>query len=438
MTSIDPETAMSMKTFHPAHLALVAGMLAAAVGAQAAAPHGATAFAAQRQALAALAPASGTEAPAGVDAAFWSVFAPEPVTPAQVRLGERLFFEPLLSRDGTVACATCHDAARSFTDLRPVSEGIGGKLGRRNAPTVMNAALIEPLFWDGRSPTLAHQAGQPILNPIEMGMPDRDSVVAKLAATEDYPAAFQSAFGRAVSYADIERAIAAFQRTLIFLDAPFDRFLAGDQNAISPAARKGHELFNGKARCAACHPLNRTSPLGTDYRFHNIGVSAHDKDFEKLASEALAALRGDGSEATLDRLALATDLSELGRFMVTKNAADIGSFRTPQLRNVGITPPYMHDGSMHTLWDVMDHYNKGGEVNAYLDGGIEALALSEEEIDQVVAFMFALTDRRFDAKNRDQERAQRERAAGQRPFRDTESALRRKLGFEDRVKGDKR
>jgi cytochrome c peroxidase len=192
-------------------------------------------------------------------------------------------------------------------------------------------------------------------------------------------------------------------------------------------------LFEGKASCVACHPLNATNPLGTDYRFHNIGVSARNQNFEQLAVDALNALDADSSEVELDRLALATDLGELGRFMVTRNRADIGAFRTPQLRNIGITQPYMHDGSMQTLWDTVDHYNKGGEVNAFLDGGIEALALTEPEIDDLVAFMFTLTDRRFAAQNEDQFRKQQALSRTQRPFRDDERAMRRKLAFEDRV-----
>jgi len=416
-------------------VAVVVAALACVCAAQEKAPHGATPFPQQLESLAGLKPASGTKAPPGVDPAFWRVFAPKPASKAQVDLGRKLFFDTRLSRDGTVSCATCHDVGRSFTDLRPVSEGISGKLGRRNAPTVMNAVLIEPLFWDGRSPTLAHQAGQPILNPVEMGMPNRETVVKKLAATDDYPAEFRRAFGHDVTYDGIETAIAAFERTLVFLDAPFDEFDSGNgrEAAISADARKGFELFHGKARCATCHPINSTNPLGTDYRFHNIGVSAHDKDFEGLAAKALQALAKDDSEATLDRLALATDMSELGRFMVTRNAADIGSFRTPQLRNIGITPPYMHDGSMQTLWDVMDHYNKGGEVNAYLDGGIEALMLNEEEIDQIVAFMFTLTDRRFAEQNAAQFAHQRRLASKQRPFRDNDRAMRKKLLFEERA-----
>ena len=397
------------------------------------APHGATAFARQLELLDGLQTTASGGLPAGVDPAFWRLFAPKPDDPKVVALGRRLYFEPKLSNDGTVACATCHDVDRSFTDLRPVSEGIGGKLGRRNSPTTMNAALIEPLFWDGRSQTLAHQAGQPVMNPIEMGMPDQAAAVERLRQTGDHAKAFQEAFGRPLDYDGVQEAIAAFERTLIFLDAPFDRWRNGDQDAVSAGAKAGFDLFNGKARCAACHPLNATNPLGTDSRFHNIGVSARTQDFEKLAGQALAALAADGSEQQLDRLALGTDLGELGRFMVTRNYADVGAFRTPQLRNVGITPPYMHDGSMQTLWDTIDHYNRGGEVNSYLDGGIEALALTEQEIDQLVEFLFTLTDVRFAAQNGRQLEEQRARARSQRPFRDVERAMRTRLVFEDRV-----
>lgn len=407
--------------------------------AQASAPHGATAFDRQQETLSALAPASGTAAPPGVDPVFWREFAPKPASPAEVALGQKLFFDVRLSRDDTVACATCHDVARSFTDLRPVSEGIGGQLGRRNAPTVMNAVLVAPLFWDGRSATLEHQAVQPILNPVEMGMPDAETVVKKLAATADYPGEFKRVFGRDLDYDDVGQALAAFERSLIFLDAPFDAWTRGQADAISADARAGQVLFDGKARCAACHPLNAVNPLGTDFRFHNIGVSARTKDFEDLARKALTALAADDSDRTLDRLALATDMSELGRFMITRSSADIGAFRTPQLRNIGITGPYMHDGSMQTLWDVMDHYNRGGEVNSYLDGGIEALALSEAEIDQLVAFLFTLTDKRFAQRNDEQATQQKARSRTTRPFREVALASRERLDFETRMQhGDKR
>jgi cytochrome c peroxidase len=187
--------------------------------------------------------------------------------------------------------------------------------------------------------------------------------------------------------------------------------------------------------------MNLSNPLGTDNRFHNVGVSARHQDFETLARRAIKALKEDASEKKLDELALNTEMSELGRFMVTRNRSDIGAFRTSILLNVAITPPYMHDGSLPTLWDVMDHYNKGGEPNPFLDGGMEPLALTEAEIDQVVAFLFSLTDDRFAAENARQLKAQRAAARKSRAFRDTDMAFRRELGFEERVmgaKGDRR
>ena len=335
-----------------------------------------------------------TKTPAGFDPVIWAAFVPQDnkMTPERVDLGRKLYFDTRLSRDGSVACATCHDVTRGFTDQKRVSEGISGQHGKRNAPTTLNAALLQTQFWDGRSPTLDHQARQPILNPVEMGMPDGATALKAIQDVPEYQEAFKKAYGRAMNYEDLGRAIAAFERTLVFVDSPFRRFLNGDSAAISAQAKAGLELFNGKARCVACHQMNPSNPLGTDNRFHNVGVSARHQDFEGLARKALKALAEGATEQKLDELAVGTDLSELGRFMVTHNRSEIGSFRTPQILNIGITGPYMHDGSMATLWDVMDHYNKGGEANPFLDGGIEPLALSGQEIDEMVAFLFTLTD----------------------------------------------
>jgi cytochrome c peroxidase len=277
----------------------------------------------------------------------------------------------------------------------------------------------------------------PILNPIEMGTQTEGDVVARIADDPEYVKAFESAYGRAPSYADLRGAIGAFERTLVFLDAPFDRFLAGDERALDDAAKRGLVLFEGKARCTSCHPLNPASPLGTDNQYHNIGVAARGKDFEGLAAQALKVLAEDPSEQKLDELALATDFSELGRFMVTKNYADVGAFKTEQLRNAGITAPYMHDGSLQTLWDVIDHYNKGGEDNRWLDGGIEALALTDAEVDDLVAFLFALTDVRFADQNARALEKQRAQAQKSRPIQDKALAEREVLGFERRVLGDR-
>ncbi|MBN1488323.1 MAG: cytochrome-c peroxidase [Phycisphaerae bacterium] len=373
--------------------------------------------------------------PVGVDPVIWDAFVPadNEMTADRVALGRKLFFDKRLSKDGTVSCATCHDVTRGFTDQRATSEGIGGQIGRRNAPTTLNTVLLETLFLDGRSPSLDHQARLPIINAIEMGFPDGESAVKAIADDADYKAMFQKAYGRDVNYEDIGRAIGAFERTMVFLDSPFRRFVHGDDDAISAEAKEGWRLFNEKARCVSCHHMNLSNPLGTDNRFHNIGVSARHQDFEALARRGLKAMEEDPSEEKLEELALATDMSELGRFMVTKNRSDIGAFRTSILLNIGITAPYMHDGTIETLWDVMDHYNKGGEANLFLDGGMEALALTEEEIDRVVAFLFTLTDDRFAEDNQRQMEAQRAKAQKNRPFRDDELANRRKLAFEDRI-----
>ena len=401
------------------------------------APHGAMAVQEQQQRLAKLIPGV-TSAPPGIDPVAWaSIYIPagNELTADRIALGRKLYFDTRLSKDGTLACATCHDVSRGFTDHRSVSEGIGDHLGKRSAPTTMNAALLQSQFWDGRAPSLEEQAKLPILNPIEMGHPDAASAMAAVNTDPAYQGLFQKAYGRTPNYEDLGRAIASFERTLIFLDAPFDRFAAGDSRALSAAAQRGLDLFNGKARCVSCHMINASNPLGTDNLFHNIGVSARKQNFETLAGQALSVLRENNDTKALDKLAIETDMSELGRFLVTKNPGDIGAFKTEQLRNVGITAPYMHDGSLRTLWDVMDHYNKGGETNAYLDGGIEPLNLSENEINDVVAFLFTLTDGRFAAQNEEAIREQQALAAKNRPFRDNTLAHRDVLPFEQRVMG---
>jgi cytochrome c peroxidase len=401
------------------------------------APHGAMPMSQQQQRLDEL--VSGLSSPpAGVDPTAWTTIyipAGNELTPERIALGRKLYFDTRLSKDGTVACATCHDISRGFTDRRSVSEGIGDHLGKRSAPTTMNAALLQSQFWDGRAPSLEEQAKLPILNPIEMGHPDAAAAMAAVTTDPAYQGLFQKAYGRAPNYDDLGRAIASFERTLIFLNAPFDRFAGGDIKALSPAAQRGWDLFNGKARCVSCHMINSSNPLGTDNLFHNIGVSARKQNFEALAAQALGVLKDGGNTEALDKLAVETDMSELGRFLVTKKRDDIGAFKTEQLRNVGLTAPYMHDGSLKTLWDVMDHYNKGGETNTYLDGGIEPLNLSENEINDVVAFLFALTDGRFAAQNDAALREQQLLAAKSRPFRDNALAHREMLPFEQRVMG---
>ncbi len=369
--------------------------------------------------------------PLGVSATLYelSVPAAHRPTPARIALGDKLFNDKRLSADDSVSCATCHDPKRAFTDGKARSVGIKNQVGKRNSPTVLNALFNATQFWDGRSGTLEEQAVLPIINPIEMGMPDLDAVVAKVKGIPEYASAFRDVYGREVTAEDLASALAAFERTQFSGNARFDRFLAGESNALSASEKRGWALFNGKARCNSCHAGNAVSPLFSDQKFHNIGIAAHAHDFPKLAGEALRVVR-TGDAKQIDELALQTDLSEMGRFLVTKNENDIGGFKTPTLRNVGVTGPYMHDGSLATLWDVMDHYNKGGVPNPYLDGGMQRLGLTEPEIDDVVAFLFALTSTDLSALEKKELTAQRARKA-KRPERDTAAALGQKGNLGD-------
>src|SRR3989454_2748859 len=198
-----------------------------------------------------------------------------PQTPEKIALGQRLFFDGRLSADGSVACSTCHDPARAFTDGRPASIGINGRLGQRNAPTILNALYNKTQFWDGRASTLEEQAALPIVNPIEMGEPSLDAAVARIARVGEYQAAFATVFGRPPNGPDLLRAIASYERTLLSFDSPFDHFIAGDQHAIDDAAKRGWDLFNGRGRCNLCHALSDKQPNLTNFTdndFHNIGI----------------------------------------------------------------------------------------------------------------------------------------------------------------------
>ncbi|WP_224368990.1 cytochrome-c peroxidase [Hyalangium versicolor] len=364
--------------------------------------------------------------PPGVSAALWKISVPagaEP-TPEKVALGEKLFNDKRLSADDSVSCSTCHDPAKGFVDGKDTSVGIKNQKGMRNSPTVLNAMFNASQFWDGRASMLEDQAKLPILNPIEMGMASPEAVVAKVKGLPEYPAQFQKVFGRDVNYDDLAAAIAAFERTQYSGNARFDKFILGDDKALTASEKNGWALFNGKARCNSCHAANITQPLFSDQKFHNIGIAAHKQDFVQLAREGLRVVR-TGDEKQIDELALQTKFSELGRFLVTKQENDVGAFKTPTLRNIGITGPYMHDGSLVTLWDVMDHYNKGGIQNPYLDGGMQRLGLTEPEIDDLVAFLFTLTDARFDKFNA-QELARQRARKGNRPERDTAVATGKK------------
>ncbi len=333
--------------------------------------------------------------PPAIPADLWEMLIPRdnPMSEAKVALGRDLYFDKRLSIDDTVSCATCHDPKTGFTQPTSVAEGVGGKKGARNSPTVLNSMFNVEQFWDGRARSLEEQAKGPLINPIEMAQPSHDAVVAKIKKIPDYAKKFQQVFGGPVTIDNIARAIAAFERTQLSADSAFDRFNAGDRAAMSEAALRGFELFKGKARCVTCHEFNASSPFFTDFKYHNVGIGMKaSKNFDSLARQVQQmAQSGKLTAQALDEISLTEGFSELGRFLVTRQPKDIGAFKTPTLRDIELTLPYMHDGSMKTLREVIEFYNKGGEANSNLDGGIRKLDLTEQEINDIEEFLKNLT-----------------------------------------------
>jgi cytochrome c peroxidase len=260
-------------------------------------------------------------------------------------------------------------------------------------------------FWDGRSPSLEDQALHPFLNPVEMGLADHGPILEIARTDPEYVKAFEGVFGKTgdgITMDEVTKAIAAFERTQVTGNSPFDRyFYAGEKDALTDAQRRGFDLYVNKGRCVSCHVIEQTQATFTDGRFHNVGVGINDIQAD------VPALAGEYIDANLTKdevdVAVLTDKrsSELGRFAVTTAFDDMGSFKTSTLRNVAVTAPYMHDGSKATLRDVIVHYNNGGvtnegdPVNDFLSGGIRPLDLTEDEIDDLVAFMDALTSPEF-------------------------------------------
>jgi cytochrome c peroxidase len=289
-----------------------------------------------------------------------SVPAGNPQSEAKVELGKMLFFEPRISGNGQISCATCHDPDKGFADGLPRFPGPKGELGR-NTPTVWNAAYVDFPFWDGRTSSLEEQAGGPMRADVEMGanVPD---LIAKLKAIPEYDQRFKAVFGDSgITFTNIARAIAAFERTVISANSAWDRFEAGDKNALTDEQKKGRDLFfSERTSCNSCH----TAPLFTDNRFHAIGVPQ----------------KGPKAE-------------DLGRFNVTQDEQDKFAFKTPTLRNIELTAPYMHTGGFRTLDDVVAFYDSGGgDVPTKNPALIRRLNLTPEERSALVAFMRALTD----------------------------------------------
>jgi len=333
------------------------------------------------------------------------------MTADKIALGRSLFFDKRLSADRTVSCATCHDPATAFTDGHSLPLGVSAKVGARNAPTILNAAFVDKLFWDGRASSLEDQVIQPMLNPFEMAMQNTQAVVDRIRAIPEYREKFRAVFNESdITFQIIAKAIATFERTQLSGNSPFDRFITGDDAAITETQKRGWELFKGRAGCIQCHSFNSGSPFFTDFQFHNTGVLNEGtafQSFSQLAKEVLGnsisrdeesgrkgsvvASKSVASKTEMTALAHSERFSELGRYIVTKQAQDIGAFKTPTLRDIELTRPYMHNGSIKTLLDVVQFYNRGGNGNTNLDRRIQSLHLNDEEVNEIVEFMRSLT-----------------------------------------------
>lgn len=330
-----------------------------------------------------------------------------PITKEKVALGDRLFNDTRFSTTGEVSCATCHAQDKAFTDSPlMVSKGINDLTGTRNAPTILNAAFNKTQFWDGRSPSLEDQALHPFVNPVEMGLKDHEPILKVIRSDQEYLEAFKNVFGLApeqITMKEVTQAIAAFERTLISANSRFDSWYFKGESTLSEEEKKGFEVFIGNGRCVSCHVIERKSALFTDHKFHNIGVGLNklsQEDIDRLAGEFMEAKY---KQAEVDIKVLKdAKTSELGRFAVNRNLTEMGAFKTSTLRNISLTAPYMHDGSLKTLEEVVDHYNRGGassdeeKINDFISGGIRELNLTDDEKKSLVSFMETLTSQEFE------------------------------------------
>ena len=287
--------------------------------------------------------------------------ADNPMSAAKTALGQRLFFDPILSRDRSVSCATCHDPKRAFADDKTLAVGVFGRVGKRHSPSLINRVFGRMQFWDGRVTGLEAQVLLPISDVNEMDLALEDAV-ARLQQDEKYAAEFREVFGGPPSAADLGRALATFLRTLRSEDSAYDRFMAGQTSELTEEQRRGLEIFRQKGRCIFCH----VEPLFTDDGMHNTGVAW---------DTGTSAFKDDG------------------RYAVTTRAADRGRFKTPTLRDISRSAPYMHDGSLATLADVVDFYDRGGRTNPGLFPLIRPLGLSPDEKAALLKFLEALDSR---------------------------------------------
>lgn len=328
-----------------------------------------------------------------------------PQTDAKILLGEVLYHDTRFSADKKVSCATCHEREKAFTDHLSVSKGFQDRNGTRNSPTVINAAYFTTQFWDGRSLTLEDQAKQPPINPVEGGLHSHKEMEEIVQKDEYYKDAFKEVFGikpGKISIDHIVKAIASFERTIISGDSAFDRyFYGGEEDALNAQEKRGFEVFLNEGRCVSCHTVSGSYALFTDNRFHNIGVGLNrlGGEEERVARTFLKSQK-EGEDIDVEVLSN-KESSELGRFAVTKDITDMSAFKTSSLRNIEKTFPYMHDGSLPTLEIVIVFYNEGGRLtplnpeSKFLDGGIRPLNLSNEQQEDLVAFLKTLTSPQF-------------------------------------------
>ncbi|MDH3830704.1 MAG: SCO family protein [Gammaproteobacteria bacterium] len=319
-----------------------------------------------------------------------------PVTKEKVALGRKLFYDRRLSLNNTFSCAMCHIPEQGFTSNELArAVGIEGRTVRRNAPTVYNSAYLTRLFHDGREHNLEQQVWGPLLAKNEMGNPSFALVIDRIRNIADYQGLFEAAFdGKGPGMETIGQALASYERTLVSANSPFDRWYYGkDNEAMDRSAQRGFGLFQGKAKCTSCHTVTDKHALFTDNAMHNTGIGWHSAMQATPAKRRVQVAPGVYHDVDAKIISAVSERppGDVGLYEVTQNPADRWKYRTSTLRNVALTAPYMHDGSMETLKDVVEFYNQGGLANENLDPLLVPLHLSPQEIDDLVAFMNALT-----------------------------------------------
>lgn len=320
-----------------------------------------------------------------------------PLTREKIQLGRKLFFDRRLSLNGTQSCAMCHIPEQGFTNNElATAVGLEGQNVGRNAPTLYNVGYKTRLFHDARESTLEQQAWQPIVNPVEMANPSIGWVIEQLREYKDYRGLFEAAFGdRGVTMNTVADTLASYQRTLLAANSPFDRWYYGDEeDALDTSAKRGFELFTGRGNCNSCHLIGEDHALFTDDTVHNTGTGYARAMAEEPGPRRVALAPGIFGEVSPANVAVVSAPgrgNDLGRYGVTGDVNDRWHYKTPTLRNVALTAPYMHDGSMLTLEDVVAFYNRGGVPNPLQDSRIRPLGLSARDQADLLAFLESLT-----------------------------------------------